>query len=459
MRIFTLTLLTLVLAGTATAQPKFSLRATSPIATKVNAMKKAKQMKANRNQIAAMSSTEAIMRPAQEEEWIYEEGEFYKEADYFYTYDQRGNKLTEDYDDGISINKTEYTYNENDKVTSEITSDSEEGEPFVYNTKRLSTYDSKLTNFIIESDNYSWNEDSWERYNDGHIYKKEITRDEKGNITNLSVLTYMNEYIETYKTTITYNENGLAETWKLEELNYNGVGYSMEEVYTLTEMEWYTTDGQIVVLNDLDDFFVGNNRLKKATVYSEGELTGYIEAEYKENGDYKYKYTYVTEPIAEETYTHSVTDANGSYVETCVAYEDIDEDQTLTEVDLAFEDELIVTCDQHGKVIEEQYFMDEEMEFAAKYEYTYSDEYGDYPTEQIFTEYDFDTETYVPFLKIVAKNFNDVTAIEDVNIDAANQPEEIYNLQGIRIDATSDQLPTGLYIIKQGNKTSKIIKR
>ena len=45
--------------------------------------------------------------------------------------------------------------------------------------------------------------------------------------------------------------------------------------------------------------------------------------------------------------------------------------------------------------------------------------------------------------------------IEGVEMDDANAPAKVYNINGMRLDNVNGK---GLYIIKQGNKTCKIIK-
>lgn len=45
------------------------------------------------------------------------------------------------------------------------------------------------------------------------------------------------------------------------------------------------------------------------------------------------------------------------------------------------------------------------------------------------------------------------TGVESVAVEDTNAPEEVYNLQGVRI--TSDNLAPGIYIFRQGNKTTK----
>lgn len=52
---------------------------------------------------------------------------------------------------------------------------------------------------------------------------------------------------------------------------------------------------------------------------------------------------------------------------------------------------------------------------------------------------------------------DDSSAITDINVDNANAPVEYFNLQGIRVNA--DQLIPGIYVVRQGNKTSKVLVR
>lgn len=464
MRKTTLLLIAMFIASTGIAQNKFVKRASvaeSAITAKV------KKMKAKRNKLSSIAVREAelntaasaLMMPRQEEEWLWED-EWIKGGDYFYSHDKRGNIIENTYDDGFAATKTVYAFDENNNVVSSLETYSEEGEPYENSAKRLISYDEKVKDVIVESQSYIWNEGDWMLYADGHTYKRVITRDEKGNITSVEIKSYiMGDYPTLQKSTITYDDRGLASTWKYEELGYSAAGEMiLVEKYTLKDMEWYTTDGQILVMDELDAFMTGgNNRLKKATVYSEGELTGSIEASYQENGDYTYSYIYTTEPLAKEIYTYTVTDANGSYEYGCVAYEDMNADGILNDEDLAYEDNLEVKIDQYGRVVEEVATEDEEMIFAAKYDYVYSSEYGSYPVEQVYSEYDFEASDYVPFLKVVAKDFYDVSAIEDVNADNTSATM-IYNIQGVQINVSEQDLPSGIYILKKNGKTYKVAK-
>lgn len=58
---------------------------------------------------------------------------------------------------------------------------------------------------------------------------------------------------------------------------------------------------------------------------------------------------------------------------------------------------------------------------------------------------------------IIAVTFevDDAQGIEEIGIDAANGPVEIYNLQGVRV--ATENLTKGLYILRQGTKVSKVL--
>lgn len=403
-----------------------------------------------------------IWLPTHEEEWIYDNG-WNKGGDYYYTYDEQGNKISNIYDDGSSPFKTETTYNEFNYPIFSIDSYTNDGETYINYAKRTIAYDDVVKSVIIDNQSYTWENEDWVLASDGHTYKRNIIRDEQGNITSVEIYSYyLDEYHLQQKSTIGYNEEGIANTWKYEELAYStSKGLFMKEVYTLKNLEWHTTNGQILVLDDLTAFFSDpNNLLKKATVYSERKLTGYIDASYEDNGDFQYSYTYPTDPYAKETYTHTITDANGSYVEKTIALEDQNGDDELTDDELVYEDELTVTKDQYGRIIFEIAVSDEEILFSGKYEYVYDEEHGSYPVEQIFYDYEFEIEEYITFLKILAKEFTSVSGIDGMEIGNDNTTAPIiYNLQGVRINATETELPAGLYIINRGGKITKEIKR
>ena len=61
-------------------------------------------------------------------------------------------------------------------------------------------------------------------------------------------------------------------------------------------------------------------------------------------------------------------------------------------------------------------------------------------------------EAYALTLKITAADYS---AIDGIGVDQNNAPVEYYNLQGIRVNA--DQLVPGIYVVRQGNRTAKVL--
>lgn len=461
MKKFTLVVIGLLIANVGFAQRQFSDRIAPnrPASfAKVNEVN-AKKRSAKVGPVMKTADENTLMMPRHEEEWLFI-SEWEKGGDFSYAYDARGNKTSETYNDGIVANKTEHTYDSYDNLTSILESYSEGGAPFEYTTKRLISYDSKVKNVIVESQSFEWDETDWVMVPDGYTYKRAINRDEKGNVTGVEISTYFNDaYDLLQKSTVTYGDDELPSTWKYEELIYLESGeLQMTEIYALSDMEWISTDGQILVMEEVNEFFSGNNKLKKATLYVQGQEAGYIGGEYQENGDYSYYVVYLGAPMEKEIYSFAVIDENGSYKDSCVAYKDLNGDGEFAEDELDYSDEINVTYDNAGRVTEEVYSVFDVISSAARYEYTYSPDYGNYPVEQVYYYYDVQNSEYVPYMKLIADDFYDVCAgIDEINVDNSSACA-IYNLQGIKINSLEQDLPSGVYIIKQNGKTVKVAK-
>lgn len=410
--------------------------------------------------LGANANAQAGMRPQQEEEWIYLEGEWEKGGDYYYQYDQQGNIINKAYDDGSGAIVTQYEFNENNMVTQSIETYTNDGVKYKNSAKRIIAYDPKVTNVITESESYKWINNNWVLTSDGHTYKRVITRNDKGNVINVEIYTYfMEEYHLQMRSTITNNEDGLAEELKYEELVYDeNNNLQLKEIYTIKDMTWYITDGQILAMDDYNWLITNShNKMKKGKIYMGNKLYCNINASYEENGNYNLKITYPSQECTEVIFTY--TDNNGSYIVNTNNYKDNNSDNKFTEDEIIEQEEFIVLVDQYGRVIQETAYIEDEILYGAKFEYTYLDEYGSYPIEQVFMDYNFETEEYVPFLKIIGKDFIDVAAIYNVINDNTDGDKCIYNLNGMRLDISEEQLPAGIYIIKENGKVIKKVIR
>ena len=94
------------------------------------------------------------------------------------------------------------------------------------------------------------------------------------------------------------------------------------------------------------------------------------------------------------------------------------------------------------------------LDAGIKHQYKYDGPHGEM-TEDIESDYDSNEDAYLPYMKVTYDSFVDatVTAIKGIN-DNANEPATFYNLQGMKVNGNAK----GLYIMKQGSKTVKIMK-
>ena len=63
------------------------------------------------------------------------------------------------------------------------------------------------------------------------------------------------------------------------------------------------------------------------------------------------------------------------------------------------------------------------------------------------------------FNKIIG-DFIDQSAIEEISVDEfdSSLPVDVYNMNGVKVAQSLENLPEGIYIVRQGNKSAKIRK-
>lgn len=412
-----------------------------------------------RNLVAGKSGG-SIFLPTHEATYAYDGAEWMEDASYTYRYDSKGNVLSQIVDDGVSKTKSVYEYNADGMETKELTMVDDGAGGFANSGKLEQKYDKVVKDFVVSSFEYAWNSTDWNMVDMGRTWERSVGRNDQGNVTGVTTNTYhAGMFEELMKTSVTYGPDGKADTWRYDELVYDGVNDpAMEEFYTLRNMEWENTDGQVVIM-DLNDFYTGNNRLKSAIVVEPGEVqAGNILADYKDNGDYSYMF-YYNGTFDGDGYSKTFIDGNGSYEEESAYYFDANLDGLMTEDEKQSGMTAKVVFDDHGNVVSETIFEDGEMVDGMKYEYTYAPEY-DYPTEQVYYGWNPDLMDYEPFIKIVSTDFTDVTtSISEVETSRGEDATAVYNTQGVKVGTSTDALPKGLYIVKSGGKTKKMMKR
>lgn len=404
-------------------------------------------------------------RPASVTEYMYglvEENEWAELGTTDFTYDARGNVATEkvtyaEEEDAYTI--TEYTYNENNRILKSETSDFFEGE--LMPTSRMEyTWDAIVKDFYTSRMGYDFTGEDWaENYK---CETREVSRDAAGNVTGvLTSLPLAGEMKAAYKSVWTYGEDGKANAYEY----YGNYSYTGETEWTLVEgtsyrnITWDATDGQLV--EGLEAYREGDNRIASAEVYYEDELDGHMFVEYNDEkaGDYVIKQTTIDPSVVGMTTSKEYTDAFGSYILTVAEYFDgegnFTEEPTYMEVNT-------VTCNEYGYVIENRLDISSSLDgFSAvnveKNETVY-DENGNLHEVTTYSgmgegEYGEEVEVeYEPTYRMVYGEYTDITTGIDKVQAAGAYPATVYNAQGIAVktigsDAELNSLPAGFYIV------------
>ena len=269
---------------------------------------------------------------------------------------------------------------------------------------------------------------------------KDITRDDKGNITKVVRTTGYGEEDEEPEVVImemTYGDDGKTSGVKI---------YYEGEIWgEYTEMEWYTNDGQFFTEDDVEygiSTFVGTANTIKSCKYvgDEKDQTFVVNSYDAQTGNFKYTMNGVDTGFGEgrvqtTTKTFGENGSNTTIIESKAWPIDAPEDV------IESSSEETVKYDKFGLL----YFSEQNDEWGdSKVEYTVKyDESNGLPIEMI--------EKTEGLEKFVFTN-SSTNAVTDFEIDNSNAPVEYYNLQGVRVAEPSN----GIFIRRQGTKVSKI---
>ncbi len=392
--------------------------------------------------------------------------------------------------EGVPYEDYTYKYDENNEVIEKLTRVAS-GSNFVNAEKKIFDYDDVVTDYVILNETHNWDENNQEWLFNDFGNKREITRDEQGRVIKFSIaVPFMGSYDETYRTTMSYDEeSGEAATYLYESLQYKASDKSFywQTEFDLRDIEWENTDGQI--LKEWRELILGNNRVKKATYYLDGEIDGYMLVDYVEGKrDFYVRDTYRDINVVGQAHTLETLDDNGSYREDI--YEYFGEFANGN----TYHSWAITTCNEHGDVVD--YIEYEQVGAGAtktmchnKFEYKYDEATGAM-TEMVQTDLDTSTGTYNLMFKVEYSGITNVaTDIENIEANNATLTYEIEGnnikfamsgmtnysictLSGITVvsgnafeSATTDlsSLASGVYILKvsgtEGYNVQKFIYR
>ncbi|MCI5784425.1 MAG: hypothetical protein MR030_08670 [Bacteroidales bacterium] len=206
--------------------------------------------------------------------------------------------------------------------------------------------------------------------------------------------------------------------------------------------------------------YQGANRINSAKMLSGGKENGSLSVVY---GPGEKDYTVTSESIDSYWGDRIVALTEWREINPYNSFSILDKTETYSEgseepsVSSSFES---ITRDAYGNLIEglltnEYYGMTSILEHqtgVVEYDATYG-----YPLVYTESQMDFyDQDKQVPFLLKEFSDYINVAGVENVAVgNDETKPVEYYNIQGVRV-----QNPTsGLYIVRQGSKVSKVVIR
>ncbi|MDE7419670.1 MAG: hypothetical protein K2N35_05635 [Muribaculaceae bacterium] len=348
---------------------------------------------------------------------------------YDYSFDASGNITVElAHDAEGDCSRTVREYNDHGKVTSEETKISSDGVNYKNHRKSEIEYDPILTNVITRKDQWAWLSGNWMP---GDCYKRIIERDEKGNITGVAIAVLFNgDYDPTQRLVITYGADGKATEISESILNYDyATGeYFWEQGPKYTDIVWDRTDGQIY---DIDDIFIGENRIKSGLYVDSDDLQMEISVEYADDSDaYLVTMLMEEEGISMTATTQYTPLENEGYIAE-MKTETMGFTLISIKQEMRFDDWGLMTLQEEtidaygsGSGYDTVVGIVEYDAEGKPTVYTVTEEYSDVGDEKVSTEH---------VIRAEYSDYVDVTAsVKDLNVSGA--AEEYYDLNGIRVN-------------------------
>lgn len=389
------------------------------------------------------------------EEWVLTET-------YAISYDELGQKTVQTVtDEDGYVNRETYTWNDYGQLATRLTQVDPRGNGEFKDYSRLKReYDSRLTSFITFNDQEIFNNGAWSPSNN---YKQTITRDDAGNITLMErAVLFQGVYDPTYRLNISYGEDGQAETIVARELTYDYYTgeYAWVDSEIYTDIVWEETDGQIVGVDDIEDFFLGANRMKSANLEMDGDVMA-IDVEYTGDG---FVLTMTAEP-----------DEEGMVLVNSLRYNELDFSgdapahinkgwQVLTTYAIMVEDEVLmqeVVTETYVYTADDLILLEKvefgdgessEIESMIVGEVEYDEEIG-CPVSWTVSEYDWDADEMMPTFRAEYSDYTNcsTSAVRDVMTPDDSTPV-YYDLQGRKVQNPA----AGIYIKMDGGKVGKV---
>ena len=442
---------------------------------------------------AMAQEASAVWKPLKATEYAYDKDSktWYPLFNYTYTYDQCGNKQTASME-GV---RGSYTEGQNSKDVYEYDSNGH----MVKDTYYTDGSPLKQTEYCYDDPNHP------------DLYTGSQVRRYNGNGAWGDISEYKNRYIATYDTDdkrltnieqkdgkvtnlFSYNtEYSYDDAGKLVNvLKGNGDGYYLYQVQyiDMNKTNNCIYDADKVFFRDLQLDEDNDNLLNSACIrVIEGSDINHDIITWNINVDYDGRggYTRTAKSMFSAHITIKTIDKNGTENYSYAEYEDDNGNKKYEEREKRMYSEVTIK-NIAGKRVQTEYYTYEKATQKYTHITTKYNKYGEktsekrespyYNVEDIYT-YEYDNNTGVlksytyqtkrtnqsaPTIttmvkRMVYSDIKNVTSGIDIPQASSSAISAVYNPQGVYMGTTTDELPAGVYIVKQGGETYKTLKR
>lgn len=413
-------------------------------------------------------TTDPIIRSCSEEYYEYGTDGWIKIAAMQRTYDTAGNLYQQVKTEDALTERRTFTHDAEGRQTSVVIEHDTEGwGEYLPSQKIVDGYDPIAKEFNVVHAKYIWDqvEQDWVM-TDGSNFR-DVERNADGNITSIiikSYFTHVAAIVPHTKTTITYNAEGKAESYSIQSASDHDATTGVTtwgRANTYKNIEWENTDGQLY--QDVNTMLIGPNRMKYAELYKGSTHAGTLTVTYVEGKpDFEAVIDYTVGTKKKEIHTYVSLDDNGSYREQFVIHNDGDENGEIAEKEISTE-YAERKCDEHGNELSFERYYDGELGVGNRFAYTY-DADGNL-TEMVGEKW---VPTYNEIGVLVSSEYVKAQRIvygdyQNVNTSIATAlPNDgtlqVYNLHGVLVATSTDNLPAGIYVVRQGDKTYKLMR-
>ena len=288
----------------------------------------------------------------------------------------------------------------------------------------------------------------------------DVTRNEKGQVTKVEDWEANDTYTGLELETAVSLEYGSDD--KINKIIISSYDDNEEMKVTLNDVVWKEYNGKILstIGTDLENIIADPKNLiesASAEMSAEGmDIKGNLTSDYSTEGkrELSLSMSYLGMTVASCKFYYEQTDDNGSFINrSSISF--MGEADEIESVTVKYNDkkDIVEETISEGKSIASL-----KTSSSTQYDYTYNEETGlaDY---MILKELDLDTNTYNPNSKYVYSDYQDVASgISNAAANVNTGKTAVYNTQGMYVGNSTDKLSDGLYIIKQGGKTFKMMK-